>query len=389
MKKKIRILIVAMSSLLLTMLIATVFAAYTYVKDITLSNKVGVIDIDSKSYYNYAADNTLDEDDDNYKKQSKLRKDTVAVLDGIILSSTSTYVLTGDSIFINGKTYYVQDENDDEKYNVADVEVGATVTSDTYYEEVKEYTGISKVGTCYDSSLTTIETTISTNVITLTVSSTSLTITTTIDSTNGVITEAAITVTGKNYKAVIDADGLGMVIIDTDITSAASGYTEISASSAITCSASGNKYSNSNIYLSQLGLHFAFTSEVAVYVRIHIQDAWKRSRVYASSVKENYILKDQVSGQSPFTVSDDDWYYDNKTNCVYLKEMYVPTQNADGTYPQQAYTFNVNEAYYYNAISTSAYTEYVDVQVSFTVDVVQANRAKALWGVDPSTIVSN
>ncbi|MCR5349881.1 MAG: hypothetical protein K6E20_02710 [Acholeplasmatales bacterium] len=383
MKKKIRILIVAISSLLLTMLIATVFAAYTYVKDITLSNKVGVIDIDSKSYYNYAASTESGE------RQAKLRKDTVAVLDGIILSSTSTYLPTEDDIFINGKTYYIYSNG---TYTVAEVEVGALITS-AYYEEVKTYNGISKIGTCYGYDLTDITPTISTNVVTLTANEIIMTITATIDSTNGVITEAAITVTGKNYKAVIDADGLGMVIIDTDITSSTDGYAEISADSAITCSASSNKYSgdsvSNKIYLSQLGLHFAFTSEVAVYVRIHIQDAWKRTRVYASSTKENYVLKDQISGQSPFTVSDSNWYYDNKTNCVYLREMYVPTQNVDGTYPQQAYTFNVNEAYYYNAISTSAYTEYVDVQVSFTVDVVQANRAKALWGVDPSTIVSN
>ncbi len=386
-KKKIRIMIVTISSLLLMMLITTVFAAYTYVKDIEAQNKVGVIDIDSKSFYNYAAANSLNPTDANYKRQSKLRKDTVAVLDGFILSSTNSYDLTGDTIFINGKTYYTKNGNE---YSVADVTVGDSVTSGTYYEETKTYNGISKISTCYDSSLTTIEPTISdSTTITLTVDETAISIACTISSTLGTVTAATITVTGKNYKAVVDADGLGMVIIDTDITSATSGYSEIEATEAITCSASEGKYSNENIYLSQLGLHFEFTSEIAVYVRIHIQDAWKRTRVYASSLKENYILKDQISGQSPFTVSDDDWYYDEETNCVYLKEMYVPTQNTDGTYPQMAYTFNVNEAYFYQAVSTSAYTEYVDVQVSFTVDIVQANRAKALWGIDPSTISSN
>ena len=68
---------------------------------------------------------------------------------------------------------------------------------------------------------------------------------------------------------------------------------------------------------------------------------------YSSSTKSSYILKDQISGQSPFTVSDEDWYYEASTNCVYLKEMYVPVQNEDGTYPSQAYTFDVNQAYFY------------------------------------------
>ena len=213
-----------------------------------------------------------------------------------------------------------------------------------------------------------------------------ISITCQIDSEQGTVTEGEVTVSNKNYKAVINADGLGLVLIDTDITNSASGYRAVDANSAINCSASENKYANDSIYLSQLGLHFEFTTELAAYVRIHIQDGWKRTRVYASSERENYILKDQISGKSPFTIGGDNWFYDEKTNCIYLKQMFIPTQNADGTYQSQAYTFNVNEAYFYHAISTSAYTEYIDVQVSFTVDIVQANRAKDLWQFDPSTI---
>lgn len=380
--KKYKKLIIIASTLLLTVLVGVVFAAYTYYKNITINNKVGIIDIDSKCYYNYAAENTLSESDANYTRQSKLRTDTVCVLDGFVLKSNDTYTITGDLIFIKGKTYYTKNGDD---YIAATVTTGDAVTPSTYYEVSKYYNGIATINSAYDSSLETLTPTIS-NDTTITISSLSITISCTIDAEQGKVSSA--TVSNDNYQAVIDADGLGMVIINTTKTTNPSNYSVINADTAITCSASENKKSNQNIYLSQLGLHFEFTSEIAVYVRIHIQDAWKRTRKYATNEKEVYILKDQISGQSPFTVSDEDWYYEASTNCVYLKEMYVPVQNEDGTYPSQAYTFDVNQAYFYNAISTSAYTEYIDVQVSFTVDIVQANRAKALWGVDPSAIVS-
>lgn len=364
--------------------ITVVFAAFIFNQIIEGSAKTGYIDIDSKSYYIYSADNNLEQTDANYKRQSKLRKDTIAVLEGFILSSTSTYSLTGDTIFINGKSYYTKSGS---TYTIAEVEVGDSIPANTYYEETKTYNGISKVGIAYDNSLNDIEVTIvGTNKLSFTLNDLAISITCQIDSEQGMVTEGEVTVSNKNYKAVINADGLGLVLIDTDITNSASGYRAVDANSAINCSASENKYANDSIYLSQLGLHFEFTTELAAYVRIHIQDGWKRTRVYASSERENYILKDQISGKSPFTIGGDNWFYDEKTNCIYLKQMFIPTQNADGTYQSQAYTFNVNEAYFYHAISTSAYTEYIDVQVSFTVDIVQANRAKDLWQFDPSTI---
>ena len=364
--------------------ITVVFAAFIFNQIIEGSAKTGYIDIDSKSYYIYSAENNLEQTDANYKRQSKLRKDTVAVLEGFILSSTSTYSLTGDTIFINGKSYYTKSGS---TYTIAEVEVGDSIAANTYYEETKTYNGISKVGIAYDNSLNDIEVTIvGTNKLSFSLNDLAISITCQIDSEQGMVTEGEVTVSNKNYKAVINADGLGLVLIDTDITNSASGYRAVDANSAINCSASENKYANDSIYLSQLGLHFEFTTELAAYVRIHIQDGWKRTRVYASSERENYILKDQISGKSPFTIGGDNWFYDEKTNCIYLKQMFIPTQNADGTYQSQAYTFNVNEAYFYHAISTSAYTEYIDVQVSFTVDIVQANRAKDLWQFDPSTI---
>ena len=180
-----------------------------------------------------------------------------------------------------------------------------------------------------------------------------------------------------------------MVIIDEDITHSETGYTSLEAKSKLTCSASKDKYYESSsspkkYYLSQLGLQFTFKSEIAVYVRIHIQDAWTRTRAYSSNTKELYVMKDLIGGKSPFSVSGSEWVYDETTNYVYLKQMYVPTKDSNGNFVSTTYTFDVNEAYYYDSTKTSAFTDYIDVDVSFTIDIVQANRAKAKWNVDPS-----
>ena len=67
--------------------------------------------------------------------------------------------------------------------------------------------------------------------------------------------------------------------------------------------------------------------------------------------------------------------------------MYDPSDDLDenGNFKSKTYTFTINEAYFYQLANvTTAYSEYVDVELSFTVDIVQANRAKALWKLDPS-----
>ena len=252
--------------------------------------------------------------------------------------------------------------------------------------------GIRKIDIAYDKTLNNIAESaisINTNVITLNLSPT-ITINCTIDSTKGIITGATVTATGRNYRVVVDSDGQGLVVLDSDVTSSASsGYSILSADEHITCNANENKKTENNIYLSQLGLEFTFTSEIAVYIRIHFEDAWKRTRSYTSTEKENYILKDQVDGVSPFAVADNDWYYDADTNYAYLKTMYVPTQDQNGNYNSQSYVFNVNEAYFYNVSTSTAYTEYIEVEVSFTVDIVQANRAAELWKVDLDTILAS
>ena len=141
------------------------------------------------------------------------------------------------------------------------------------------------------------------------------------------------------------------------------------------------------MYLNQLGYKLDFTCELACFVRIHIRDAWIGTKVYATANKETYNLKGLTGNTSPFNNMSDEWYYNSSENTLYLKTMNTPSKDSNGNYINHEYFFNVNEAYFYLLDSeTTTYKEYVDVEVSFSVDIVQANRAYAVWGVDPTKL---
>jgi len=323
---------------------------------------------------------------------------------------TQEYYYTVDE---NGKYQAASTFNSSNTYYILLKEMPTTTGSDTTKNEyvyVKEYSNISSAEgyevlnvSPYLTDKETVN--VSNNVLTIDFLAPNMVLTCTVDDTNGVVNGVVITTgnTNSQYKAVIDYKGLSISIINTTITNSTDGYVvakdnEDKPLDSIICSASETKYTDSDkIYLSQLGLHFEFKTEIAVYIRIHIQDAWIRTRKYsATNIRQLYIQKDQIEGKSPFAVNDDEWYFDEKENCIYLKTRYVPepildasgnpVKDANGktTYKAKAYTFNINEGYYFDVLKSISYTDFIDVQVAFIVDIVQANRAYALWGFDPS-----
>lgn len=149
----------------------------------------------------------------------------------------------------------------------------------------------------------------------------------------------------------------------------------------ITCYASEKKgYSDelSYKYLNRLGLSFSFTNSIDVYARIHIEDAWVSHKVYNNgSVVENYISKGTTaSNESPFMQDGTDWKYDVATGYLYYK-----TKINAGTTAQN-YVFDVKNDYFYSFDTVSTgFRESILVQVSYTIDIVQANRASQKWGI--------
>lgn len=408
---------------LLIISISVVFAAFMFNQVVSSTARVGNISVDNKKFVNYQ--------DSTY---SNMRADTYIKADDIILESSVSYSATTDTTFQSGKTYYVAGT-----YSKASVTVGTAVTSNTYYEDknggynltsdatfrlgttyytktandgytktesvvigtlisgtyynmTETYTGVNAINTITYKDGTELTCDIAANKKTLTIkenTTTLLQFEVSFDS-NGIAPIDIDDVTNPTetvLKAiVVDADGLGFVILkelsDTDKAS----LPRIDQASVI-CSATEEKQSSSQIYLNQLGFEFTFTNEVAAYARIHIQDAWTQIKEYSSTKRETYSIKDQIAGVSPFMISDTDWYYDEASNTAYLKTIILPVKDTDNNYISHTYSFDVNQAYYYISTNKSSiYTEYMDVEVSFVVDLVQANRAYELWGIDPSTL---
>lgn len=173
-------------------------------------------------------------------------------------------------------------------------------------------------------------------------------------------------------------------------------------SASIVCYATekeGYKEENDNyFYLNQLGLRFDIAASIDVFVRIHFEDAWILEKTVGGTVSDpQYIRKAALNSSYPFSApaGDTDWYYDIDSNSVYYKhvidsETETATTDDAGNYIHSL-SYNVNNSYFYefgsNEIIANGH-QAVLVEVSFTVDVVQANRAYKIWGKDPLTIGS-
>ena len=378
----------------------TVFAAYSFRKTIVDEDvTVGDVTVDSKSYLSYSkySDsyivNTLGFEPytTSYYVAKKIRIDTVCLLEDIQMKASYSPVSITE--FHSGVTYYTYDSTRD-SYSIASTyESGVT-----YY--VASY-GLSGVKNSYDIAVNRLTTEVDNNIITVYEYGTTNTIaiiTVTVDSINGVLTGITSVVksntTEGTLKAIIGSDKLSITVIDSSLVTGTNVPSRISQSNnKVTCYANYRNKEDSRIdytlpYLSQLGLEFTFTAKIPVYVRIHIQDAWISERIISSTrSRTKYVLKDQISGSSPFAVTNDSWYYDSATNIVYLKTLYTPVYTVDSTtgeynYESMSVIFDVNEGYYYYDTSPTASQTYTTVEVSFTVDIVQANRAAALWGSD-------
>ena len=310
------------------------------------------------------------------------------------------YIQTEDNIYKSNKTYYTKNDDTYTALDSSSYTIGSAISS-TLYEQTTTYLGASTV----NSIITKSETLSSDTYTVVTDSTTSLINTVTIkvdDSNNIVLSDITTNDEGldsisvnnaEKYRVIVDASKTSCLILDTttsnpyktikDSTDATKDATKV------TCRAT-NKVAtedSSAIYLNQLGIKVDITTKIACYVRINIEDAWIRTRQYATNVETKYIAKDQINGESPFKQTGSDYYYDAVNNTIYLKTVITPQLKEDGTYETRSFIFNVNEGYYYiNSTNQFVYEDYIKVELTYHVDIVQANRVEAVWGLDPSTL---
>ena len=127
-------------------------------------------------------------------------------------------------------------------------------------------------------------------------------------------------------------------------------------------------------YLNQLGFQITFKTNIDVYVRIHFSDAWIRTKTYNGNTQDpEYIIRDRFDLNA-----GEGWVYDAKTNTQNYTSLVSASSN------NQTFKFEIDNDYFYTDSENMANGhKSVMVQVSFTVDIIQANRAYALWGYEP------
>lgn len=194
----------------------------------------------------------------------------------------------------------------------------------------------------------------------------------------GLFTKATSFVSGTRYYKIIyvpsEAQTSGL-ISDTN-----SEYNGLACVNTYGTERTGSRAETENhMYLNQVGFEFSIQTNIACYVRIKFRDAWVSSKLYAGSSTPlvRYTHKDtSFSGRTPFYVNDENWYFDSRDNVAYLRTYITPR---DKSY---SYSFNINPSYFY-VVNSRTFEERMIVQVSYSVEVIQANRAKAVWNVDP------
>lgn len=155
------------------------------------------------------------------------------------------------------------------------------------------------------------------------------------------------------------------------------------------------EYMNNYFYLNQLGLKVDIAASIDVFVRISLQDHWILEKKIGGNTYDPMYINGKSLKNNPFYINNNntDWYYDSNTNYLYYKHVVdssLVTSNTDiyGNYIHSV-LYNVNSSYFYefnqDDTITNGHQELL-VDLQFAYDIVQANRAFAIWGVDPLTI---
>lgn len=137
------------------------------------------------------------------------------------------------------------------------------------------------------------------------------------------------------------------------------------------------------VEFSKLKTTINYKADINTRIRVKIQDVWISNKVYSTGREiNNIIAKQQVDEDSqntiiPFTFSAD-WEYDLSSGYAYYKNTVKKGSSISLDFIEN---YNASDAYYYPSISGAGFHETILVQLSFKIDIVQANRASSVWGV--------
>lgn len=146
-----------------------------------------------------------------------------------------------------------------------------------------------------------------------------------------------------------------------------SNYYTLTATKATTYSSEATYYTlNSSVYVQAKGVTSQSFGD-STYYTLNIVKATS----YSSTATYYF------NSNSPFSVQDDNWFYDNTSGYIYYKVV------SEGSDEEKTLSFDIDENYTYILDGTTiGYREAILVDVGFNIDIIQANRAKKKWGID-------
>lgn len=142
----------------------------------------------------------------------------------------------------------------------------------------------------------------------------------------------------------------------------------------LTCYASQKMAYNTLEYiqLNQLQTSVSYSSEISTRLRIKIQDSWKSVKIYTNETTRVEPIRKYVDEHFVFATG---WVYDATDGYAYYQNLILPNAAVDGI------NCLTNSSYVLGLESGIGYRETIYIELQFQVEVVQANRASAVWGV--------
>ena len=378
MRKKLIIILSISTVLILGSIIA--LAAFVFTQTVSTTAKAGDITIEKEGYVSYALNNELLRSDFSSEAEFKAilkeraggsRVDRTRETDtATTYGNYYTRTITEAETYTAGTKYFIIDDTNNYVYrDIQEFETGKTYYTINYTKATSNTGDLYRLGHKYDDSVN---------------SNTNLTDYYVYSSTDlegyAVFTPAtSYTLGTKYYKLEYVPKAIKATSVITDTNSSNLG---VSCVNTYGTQRDGSLAETGNyMYFNQLGFDFSIKTKVDCYVRIKFRDAWVSSKLYrgSSTPNERYTPKQQISRRSPFYVNDEDWYFDAQNNIAYYKGI---MSSQDSSYN---FSFDLDSTYFYESDATT-YTERMIIQVSYSLEVIQANRIKAVWGISPSEI---
>ena len=125
--------------------------------------------------------------------------------------------------------------------------------------------------------------------------------------------------------------------------------------------------------ISNLNIDITLDAEIAGYMRVKLKDEWIVTRKYVNfdRVTTEIIFKDEESAQL-YKLAEN-WVYDEKTNYFYYTNIIEKGESINIPF--------ISSGTSYNPKTSSYYVETCMVNITLSIQVVQANRYEAIWGI--------